>query len=151
MTDKVDLQIVVQEYLNNIDNFIIKTINQTDITTNFEKMRKYCLNNTTLIFDAIDYIFPHIKNENSNVKTFIDALTLGFVHNKEIITFLNEYKDKILILLDKDQIYKALYTLSMILLLDLHRYHGIYSIDNAINGDLKDLIIKEYLYRHKEN
>lgn len=156
--DDDKLQKAISNFFTVIEKYIIANLNKIFKieTKNFNVLKNYCLSQPTLIFNAIDYIYPHIKNNSyknnkEEIQTYINALEKGFHENTEIIKFLNKHSKNILILIEKPAIYNAFYKMLLVLLLDLFNYHGILDLESERELNLKKLITKEYLYRNKKN
>ena len=151
------LQKAIINFFDNTENYIIKNINIVFKVEpkKFNSFKNYCLSEPSLIFKAIDYIYPHIKNNNyknniEEIQAYLKVLEEGFQENFEIAKFLNKYSKNILTLIEKSVIRDALYKLVLVLLLDLCDYHGIHDLEFEKEPDLKELIKKEYLHRYKK-
>ena len=155
--DNDKLQKAIINLFNNIEKHIIANLNKVFSnmeTKNFTLLKNFCLDQPTLIFNAIDYIFPHIKynsykNTKEEILAYIKVLEKGFNENNEVIKFLNKHSKDILKLIEHSAILDALYKISTVFLLDLLDYHGIPESKSKDEIDLKKLIIAEYVYRNK--
>ena len=143
---------IVEKFFDNVNKFIIsnldKAYKENNIYTPYRKeydaFVNYCIRNPTKIFNAIDYVYPHLKKNDSVV--YIKALKLGFNDKKdEINKYLTNYEDNIKRLLMYQNISDAVYILLRILLIDLHKYHNIHVKED--DKDLKKLLEKEYCHR----
>ena len=168
-----NLSKLIKNFFETVDQTllnIIKKISMSDeLQNDVNYLKEYCINNPTIIFTIIDYLYPYIENKDEinnknnnnnnnnsnnqiNAFQYIKILETSFDNNKILKYFINKYSSKIRTLAKDEYILNCISNLFLYLLTKLHRYHNIYDDNNNnINKDWKKLLVVEYIHRKKIN
>ena len=146
------LKLIIRKFFSKVDKTFIRNLKiaygsygTEKYVTEYNNFVKYCDNHPYIIFDCIDYIYPHI---NASTDKMLNILKIrSKQYNSQLHCFINTYAKALFILLSNDEISKLFYKLLHYLLLELCKYHDIY-IQKDKNMSLKKLVEKEYLYRN---
>lgn len=147
-----DLKLIIKRFFSKVDKTFIRNLKVaygsygTDKYVNeYNNFVKYCNNRPYILFDCIDYIYPHI---NASTDKMINILKVkSKQHNNQLYCFVNMYAKALLKLLSNDDICNLFYQLLHYLLLELCKYHDIYKQKDK-NMSLKKIVEKEYLHRN---
>ena len=60
----ITLEVIIDNFFKDINKYIIIHLKNDTIKNEYEHLAKYCMENPTFIFRAIDCIYPVIDNKN---------------------------------------------------------------------------------------